>query len=139
MKAQYIPIAELVLRQSPVWQKRMGLAHVEIENVFLDSFFGDDGEEDFKVTAVTEVRWQYDEAKIKWFLPSAIRKDEEQIEETLVHELCHVLLAPEQNLDLLEGHHDMVDAYLEAFLEKRELATERTARAIWRAWNRDAR
>jgi hypothetical protein len=123
----------------------MGLDHVNIEHVFLDSFFGDDGEDDFKVTAVTEVRWQYLEARVKWYLLSAVRHDDQRLDHVLVHELCHVLLAPEQVLidARLAGDADrdrFTDSehalLVERNYEHLEMATEMTARAIRAAWDR---
>jgi hypothetical protein len=138
MKAQYKELKELIKRQSPLWQALMGLSHFNIENVFLDSYFGEDGEEDFKVTATTEVRWNYLEAKIKWYLPSAIRHDNNHLEQVLVHELCHVLLAPEQGLIdtqlVLKAEDSMTSGEYEVlqdlFYERMELATEQVARIL---------
>lgn len=133
MKKQYAPIERKILRWSKQWQKRLGIEHVEIEHVFLDSYFGDDGEEDFKVTAVTEGRWNYYEAKVKWYLPSAIRHDDVKLEETLVHELCHVLLMAEQSIIETLRSEDM-DKVADILMEKVEASTELTARAIWKAY-----
>lgn len=136
-------VSNFISRKAPLWQRRMGLDHWDIEHVFLDSFYGDDGEEDFKVTAVTESRWQYMQARIKWYLPSAVRHGNEELEKVLVHELCHVLLAPEQALIDTKTHHDItrnqmvgtdVDALWERNYENLELATEMTTRAVMAGW-----
>lgn len=125
------------------WQTRMGLNHWEIEHVFLDSFYGDDSPEDFKVTAITESRWQYMQARIKWYTPSAVRHGDEELEKILVHELCHVLLAPEQCLVDTKTSHDVAhsqylgseaDALWERNYEHLELSTEMAARAIMAGW-----
>ncbi len=136
MKDQYKWVRNQVLKQSPKWVKRLRLGEWEIEHVFLDSFFGDDGEEDFKVTAVTESRHQYYEAKIKWYLPSAVRHDKIRLEQTLVHELCHVLLSAEQSMAerIREVGGPESEAVYELFCENRETSTELTARALWKAW-----
>lgn len=141
MKPNYVAIEAFVRSKAYEWQERMGLTHFEIEHVFLDSYFGDDGEEDFKITAATEVRWNYMQAKIKWYLPSCVRHNNEHLEKTLVHELCHVLLAPEQALvdaKVEEERSDLTTSdsnALEArYYERMELATEMTTRAIWRTW-----
>lgn len=132
-----------ISRLAPKWQKRMNLLHWDIEHVFLDSFYGDDGDEDFKVTAITESRWQYMQAKIKWYLPSAVRHGDKELEKVLVHELCHVLLAPEQALIDTKTHHDIThtqmlgseaDALWERNYEHLELATEMVTRAIMAGW-----
>lgn len=122
VKQQYKRVEEFIASNGPMWQERMGLAHYEIEHVFLDSYFGDDGEQDFKITAVTESRWQYLQAKIKWYLPSAVRHDAFTLAGTLVHELCHVLLASEQ------------DHVPDRFSDHLELATEMASRAVMAGW-----
>lgn len=138
-------VVSLISRKSGLWQARMGLTHWEIEQVFLDSFYGDDGEEDFKVTAITESRWQYMQARIKWYLPSAVRHSDDELEKVLVHELCHVLLAPEQALIDTKTHHDVThsqmlgseaDALWERNYEHLELATEMATRAIMAGWSK---
>ncbi len=142
MKKHYKAVKQVVLSHAEEWQMRMGLAHFTIEHVFLDSFFGDDGDEDFKVTATTEVRWNYLQAKIKWYLPSCTRHEEDVLEKTLVHELCHVLLAAEQALidnriEDLGGNlgHNENEALEARYYERMELATEMTCRAIWNTWH----
>jgi hypothetical protein len=141
-KKQFEPVVDRIRALAPLWQERMGLAHFEIEHVFLDSLDGEPGDgSDFHTTAVCEVRWQYLEAKIKWYLPSAVRHDPERLEETLVHELCHVLLAPEQSLldvklDQLARDESGSDteALIDQFFERLELSTEMVARALFRVW-----
>jgi len=123
MKAQYTQVSDLIEARSPIWEERLGLSDFEIEHAFLDAFEGgDDSCTDFYTTATCETRWNYFQAKIKWYLPSAVRIDPQHLEQTLVHELCHVLLASEQ-ADIPDKHS-----------EKMELATERAARAFWNAY-----
>jgi hypothetical protein len=126
-----------------MWQRRMGLDHWEIEHVFLDSFYDDTTGEDFKVVAITESRWQYMQARIKWYLPSAVRHGNAELEKVLVHELCHVLLAPEQALIDTKTNNDIyhshalgpdADALWERNYEHLELATEMTTKAIMAGW-----
>ena len=136
-------VSAFISKKAPLWQRRMGLDHWDIEHVFLDSFYGDDGEEDFKVTAITESRWQYMQARIKWYLPSAVRHGDAELEKVLVHELSHVLLAPEQALVDTKTHHDTsntsllateADALWERNYEHLELATEMVTRAVMAGW-----
>ena len=135
-------VVAYVDKYAPVWQERLGLGHWSIVHVYLDTYEGESGD-DFKTTAVCESRWQYLQAKIKWYLPSAVRHDDDELERVLVHELCHVLLAPEQCLVDSRLAHDSshtaftdpeVDALAERNYEHLELATEMTARALLRAW-----
>lgn len=134
-------VVKLVQKLAPVWQTRMGLDHWDIEHIFLDSYFGEEGHDDYKVTAITESRWQYLQAKIKWYLPSAVRHDDEVIEKVLVHELVHVLLAPEQALvdtaiaqNSATLNSSETDALTERYYEHIELATEMTTKAILNGW-----
>lgn len=138
-KTPYARVQQFIEEKAPLWQERMLLQHIKIEHVFLDTYYGDDGEEDFKVTAVTESRWQYFQAKIKWYLPSAVRHDEDHLEEVLVHELCHVMLAAEQVLIDSRLRSDAADSRFtddeHARLQERnyehlEHATEMAAKAI---------
>lgn len=136
MKKQYVWVCNLVEARSPVWVARMNLTDFEIEHAFEDSYFGDDGEEDFKITAVTECRPQYLEAKVKWFLPSAVRHDARKLEETLVHELCHVLLAPEQGIlaEIRQSDLPHGDKVADLYAYQVENCTERVARVLWKAY-----
>lgn len=136
MKRQYQWIVKLVEDRAPVWIERMGLGDYEIEFVYLDSYFGDDGEEDFKITAVTESRPQYLEAKVKFYLPSAVRHSPQKLEETLVHELAHVLLSPEQNIlgEIRSSDMDAAEKVADLYSYQIENCTERVARAFWRAY-----
>jgi hypothetical protein len=136
-------VINAVNKNASKWQRRMGLMHWDIEHVFIDSYYDDSSGEDFKVTAITESRWQYMQARIKWYLPSAVRHNNEELEKVLVHELCHVLLAPEQALidtkttnDLYHSHSlgSDADALWERNYEHLELATEMTTKAIMAGW-----
>ena len=78
-------VVSVINQNATKWQRRMGLMHLDIEHVFIDSFYDDTTGEDFKVTAITESRWQYMQARIKWYLPSAVRHDNDVLEKVLVH------------------------------------------------------
>lgn len=140
----YDRVRSTITRLAPIWESRMGLTHFEINHVFLESQFGEMTEDDFLVTAVCETRWNYLQATIKWYLPSAVRHTDEELEGTLVHELCHVLLAPEQALlevkldqaraDLGGDDFDQVQALM---YERMEMATEYASRAIMKAWQKN--
>ena len=109
---QYTRITKHIDKLAPIWQDRLGLNHWEINHTYIDSYYDDDSQDDYKVSAITESRWQYLQAKIKWYLPSISRHDNEEIEKILVHELCHVLLAPEQALvDTQIVHHATRNQY----------------------------
>lgn len=138
----YADIELFITQLSPAWEERMGIAHWEVKHVFVDEQYTVEPiNDDFLITAVTEARWNYAMAKIKWYLPSAIRLSAEELEEVLVHELCHVVLSPEQALLEIkfeavvgEVDHDDHSRYAAMFFERQELATELMARSLLRAW-----
>jgi hypothetical protein len=126
---EYERLRELITRLTYLWQHRMTISHIEIETVFLDEFYPDDEGDDWKVTAVTEGRWQYDCAKIKWYLPSLVRHSDSEIERVVVHELCHVMLGAEQSImETVTG--DENEDWTTACSEKIEMSTERACRAL---------
>lgn len=143
VKKQYQAHVDEVWRLGPIWQDRMGLGHIDIENVFLDSFDGEPSCDDFHTTAVCEVRWNYMQAKIKWYLPSLVRCAVEGIVRFVVHEYCHILLASEQTLvDAKLEEHIARDGLTEeeskalqtSYYALLEHSTELAARAIMRGW-----
>lgn len=119
MRERYEQVQTLVERLAPLWQERMGLGHYVIEHVFLEG-----ATDDNTIVADTTAFWEYLTAKVKWYLPIAVRLDDHDLETTLVHELAHVLLSSVEPL---------VPA---ARVKELELATELTARAVYMGWAR---
>lgn len=142
MTPQAEHVADYIMGTTTLWEERMALRHWDITHYFLDTqLIEGEVQDDYLITATTETRWNYLTAKIKWYLPSAVRHSDEVLEATLVHELCHVALAPEQSLlDItldrmrtgLTGE-DM-DQVLVMMYERMELATETMSRSILRAY-----
>lgn len=141
-KAAHRHVEVTVGRFTRTWIKRMNLSHWEIQTVFLDTQLNDEAvDTDFLVTAITECRWNYLQAKVKWSLPSAVRMSDEDLERMTVHELCHVALSPEQALlDMkvdedakLEGAESL-DKLQKLYSERMELATEQMTKCLLAAW-----
>jgi hypothetical protein len=96
------------------WQTLLDLSHFAIEHKFFSDFSNDDPE----IVAETITYWQYRDALIDWYLPSASRLGSIALEGVMVHELTHVLLSPmESNI---KSNRE----------ELGELATENVARAF---------
>ena len=136
-------VTKLIAKLAPIWQTRLGLDHWDIQHTHIDTYFGDDSGQDHKVTATTHAQWQYMDANIKWYLPSAVRHNDEALEKILIHELVHVLLAPEQTLIDTEITHSsshgqysetQTNALVERNYEHIELSTEMVTKALWNAW-----
>lgn len=122
--AAYAGIERKVERWHRKWKKRLGLEHWEIELLFMDSLSGlEDQADDFLITGTTEVRWNYFEARIKYYLPRCVQKTDEALERTVLHELVHVLLSAEQS--------ELTTAKA---CEKQELSTELVTIVIWNAY-----
>lgn len=96
------------------WQDRLELSHYTISHAFVETTDDDS-------IADTTAQWQYRQAHIKWYLPTAATETDESIERTYVHELVHVALEPMEKF--VKGHDDEC-----------ELAAENITRAIWAGW-----
>lgn len=122
-KSHYDHVREYVSEWGPIWRHRMGLGHVEIEHVFLETNDPDQPPgTDHHITAFTDGRWEYLSARIVWYLPSAVRHSDDELAGVLVHELCHVLLMSEQAYVPNKNHEGL------------ELATELCSRAVMAGW-----
>lgn len=54
-------------------------------------------DENPRLAAKCDVDWQYKSAHITFFAPVMSELDDERLENTVVHELCHVLISPIQD------------------------------------------
>ena len=64
--------------------------HIDVTNMYVHG----ESEEDRRIAATTYVGWEYRRCTITWFLPVLKRMDDEELEETVVHELCHTITDP---------------------------------------------
>lgn len=135
-------VQNLIEGLSPLWIDRMGLNHWGIAHYFLDTLYvAEPVTNNFMVVADTECEWSYMSARINWYLPSAIRKDDAYLEHVLVHELCHVALSPEQSLidtyveKAQEGEGPQERTLLEKLMyERLEAATENMTKVVMRVY-----
>jgi hypothetical protein len=99
------------------WFQAMGLGWFRVDMVW-------ERERDLEVpdtAAKTLTKWQYRTANITWFLPATKDCNDEFLENVVVHEFVHILVAPMANDDEPNEH---------------EYATESLARAM--QWVREA-
>lgn len=95
------------------WQQRLDLPGVSIYNVFVDSTIDDD-----ETAAITDCKWAYRQAEIRWSLTVCASMGHDELEGVVVHELAHVLLG-------------VLDDRLKAGSDDHcEYATENVARAL---------
>lgn len=55
-------------------------------------------EESPTTIAITNCNWQYRTGRIEFFLPTCADLNDDQLEEAIIHEFCHILVAPLQDL-----------------------------------------
>lgn len=103
------------------WAPLMDLGHFEIANVFHDDLRGEEADDLESTAAATTTAWEYRSASITWYLPAVAAMTDEGLEQVVVHELCHVLLAP------------LKEALKANTIKVEELATENVARAVLKA------
>ena len=51
-------------------------------------------EEDPEIAAVTNTAWTYRRARITWYMPTLHGLTHDELENIVLHEFCHVILAP---------------------------------------------
>jgi hypothetical protein len=103
------------------WFETMGLGWFHVDMVW-------NRERDYKVhttAAKTTTSWQYRNAIIEWFLPSIADSDDDFLENIVIHEFVHILVAP---LLMVDNEDDLPLQH--------EYVTECVARAI--GWAREA-
>jgi hypothetical protein len=74
--------------------------------------------------------WQYLEATIRFYLPALVDLDDAEVEQTVVHEMCHVLLNEMRELrhdaeNWLQHEERTATVLAKAFLWTADLITER--------------
>lgn len=103
------------------WHDPMGLSWFHIDTVWDRA-----RDDDVPATAAkTSTSWQYRNATITWFLPACADNDDDFMENIVVHEFVHILVAP---MVVVNKEEDLPIQH--------EYATECIARAI--QWVREA-
>ena len=95
------------------WQRLADLGWLTIKNVF-----SEDPSPDPQDIAWTTTDWEYRRTEITWYLPRVAELELQELEETVVHELAHALVAPMEE-NLTEKHRKVC-----------EFAVESVARAL---------
>lgn len=103
------------------WTKPLGLRWWQIEVLWVHKEFE---RGDKTVLFSTAVSWEYRTAWITAFLPALKREPEKSLERSVVHELCHILVAELQSApkaDKQRHCESVVTALSHAFLWTREM------------------
>lgn len=82
--AEYRAFVQAARKSYRRWRPLLGL---EAWDITLE--FYDDRYEDYESAARTTVRWEYASATVQFYVPACLGHD---IDELVVHELCHVIV-----------------------------------------------
>lgn len=121
MNQQHKDTRKRIKRLIRAWKPRFACDDVDVEHRFHETFL--DPENLDQTIAVTKALWEYREAVIHWYLPVACRLSDEELETTLVHEWCHVLLNP------------IREFVPEEQVARNELATQNVTRALLKTFS----
>jgi hypothetical protein len=77
-----------------VWSHKMGLGWYRIDIKYVNDFAYDKNTDTRDVAATTKSDWQYRQALITFYMPKLAPSTDEELIETVVHELAHVLISP---------------------------------------------
>ena len=87
--ARYREIKRRVEELTTHWEGRLGIERfAKVRHVFVE-----DHHEDPDQVADTEILWQYRSAKITFYLPPLSTLQDDTLEESVVHEYVHILVA----------------------------------------------
>ncbi len=78
--------------------------------------------------ARTSVRWQYLDALIVWNMPALVGTDDEELEKSFVHELCHIFV---HEMREWAGEEMEKDKLTDAIRHEERVVTQLTAAMLW--------
>lgn len=104
-------VRRLVRFYTAKWVKLLDFEWFTIQHKWIDSGEEDDGGIT-RTAADTTALWEYRYAKVRWYLPNLSNQTDDQIEECVVHELGHCLIA------------SMEEHIKDKYLEQREYAVQ---------------
>jgi hypothetical protein len=103
-----------------LWMGRLWLLDRKVDAVFEWNGFGD--HPDCSVAAEIVCQWEYKQAKIRFNVPALAEMQRDQIDRTIVHELCHLIVNPmhdgKSKLEEMVVTH-MTDTIMWAYAHKR--------------------
>ena len=84
------PLKQRIMALFALWQPRLGLSHWDIIYTWKREKKASD--EGTIMTVITS--WEYQKADVWLYLPTCAEQEEaDQLEDAVVHELCHILVA----------------------------------------------
>ncbi len=94
---EYTALKAKMKKLSFVWAERLGLSWYRINFEWVRDHAYEKGSDRRDTAGECSASWQYREATVTFYLEKLAAFSDEVIEETIVHELSHVLIAPIQD------------------------------------------
>lgn len=88
-----------IVKLSREWRDKLGLSSYRLHHTW-------NRETKDKVDncgAEVSMRWEYLEADFTWYMPALQELNDDELEETVIHEFCHILIAPLMHEDTEHG------------------------------------
>ncbi len=118
---EYAETKERLEKYLTKWHALLGMGHYFLKY----NYVRETCQRDDDIAAETSSTWEYRRASITWYMPKLLSLTDEEIENFVVHEFCHVMMSPiTQNAP--EDHSEQV-----------ELATENFAVALVAVHNKE--
>lgn len=87
---EYRDLKKRIRKHFKWWSYTMGLQFCKLTN-----YYEREVDKDHPTWgAKTTMWWEYREYDFYWFMPNLLRLDEEDLEDVVIHELCHALASP---------------------------------------------
>ena len=103
------------------WATYLGVMRYEFDLLYCSSSEWDQGKD---CIAYINTDWKYQEASIYFNMQKMRERSAEQIEYTIVHELCHLLVNEMQNYKRVDHEERVVTDLAKAFIWVRDQAKE---------------
>lgn len=87
---EYNQLKKKITRLASLWRERLGLNTYRLHH----SWDRTTKEKADNCGAEVKMRWEYLEADFTWYMPALKDLNDDELEECIVHEFCHVLIAP---------------------------------------------
>lgn len=87
---EYEALKKKITKLTTLWRDELGLGSYRLHHNWARTT----KERVDNCGAEVKMRWEYMEADFTWYVPALQDLDDDELEEVVVHEFCHILIAP---------------------------------------------